>query len=65
MTEPTQRRIRRGFIEQYEREVVARYRSTGVSAARSNEELGVSESILYRWVGEFLDAKTPSDSPSY
>ena len=65
MTEPTKRRPRRRFSEEFKREAVALYRSSGVSAAQVSEELGVSESLLYRWAREYSDEKMPADRPSY
>ena len=44
MTEPTKRRPRRHFSEEFKREAAALYRSSGVSAAQVSEELGVSVS---------------------
>ena len=47
MTDSKNKRTRRQFSDEFKREVVALYRSSGVSAAQVGEELGVSESLVY------------------
>lgn len=64
MTDSKKKRARRRFSDDFKREVVALYRSSGVSAAQVGEELGVSESLVYRWAREYSDEKMPAERPS-
>ena len=65
MTDSKKKRVRRRFSDEFKREVVALYRSSGVSAAQVGEELGVSESLVYRWAREHSVEKMSADRPSY
>ena len=65
MTDTKKKRPRRRFSEEFKREAVALYQSSGVSATQLCVELGVSQSLLYRWAREFRDPQPPADRPSY
>ena len=56
MTDSKKKRARRRFSDDFKREVVALYLSSGVSV-QVGEELGVSESLVYRWAREYSDDK--------
>ncbi|MFY9468996.1 MAG: transposase [Solirubrobacterales bacterium] len=42
----------RRYSEEFKNEAVAFARSSGLSIARAAEDLGMSESTLYRWVSQ-------------
>ena len=53
MTDSKKKRTRRRFSEQFKREAVALFQSSGISTEQVSAELGVSSTILYRWAREF------------
>ena len=65
MTDTKKKRPRRRFSEEFKREAVALYQSSGVSATQLCVDLGVSQSLLYRWAREFRDPQPRADQPSY
>lgn len=65
MTDSKNKRVRRRFSDEFKREVVALLQGSGASAERVSTELGISTSLLYRWVRDARDDPPEADRPSY
>ena len=52
MTEPTRRRQRKRYTDEYKREAVELFQQSGVLAAQLSMELDVATNLLYRWSRE-------------
>ncbi len=53
------------FSEEFKRESVELFQGSGVSAEQVSAELGISTSLLYRWVCDSRDDPLEADRPSY
>ena len=65
MTDSKKKRSRRRFSEEFKREAVALYQSSGVSVPQLSVELGVSQSLLYRWARELNEVQPQAGRPTY
>ena len=65
MTDSKKKRTRRSFSKEFKREAVALFQGSGVSAEQVSAELGISTSLLYRWVRDARDDPPEADQPSY
>ncbi|MYC25125.1 MAG: transposase [Gammaproteobacteria bacterium] len=65
MTDTTKKRTRRGFNEEFKREVAPLFQGSGVSGEQVSAELGMSTSLLYRWGRDVRDDQPSLDRPSY
>ena len=65
MTDAKKKRTRRSFSEEFKREAVVLFQGFGVSAKQVSAELGLSTSLLYRWVRDARDDPPEADQPSY
>ena len=65
MTDAKKKRTRRSFSDEFKREAVAMFQGSGVSAEQVSAELGISTSLLYRWVRDTRDDPPEADRPSY
>ena len=65
MTDSKKKRTRRSFSDEFKREAVALFQGSGVSAEQVCAELGISTSLLYRWVRDVRDDPQEADRPSY
>ena len=65
MTDSRKKRTRRSFSEEFKREAVELFQGSGVSAKQVSAELGISTSLLYRWVRDARDDPPDADQPSY
>lgn len=65
MTDSKKKRTRRSFSEEFKREAVELFQGSGVSAEQVSAELGISTSLLYRWVRDSRDDPPVADQPSY
>ena len=65
MTDSRKKRTRRSFSEEFKREAVELFQGSGVSAEQVSAELGISTSLLYRWVRDARDDPPEADQPSY
>ena len=61
MTDSKKKRIRRSFSEEFKREAVELFQGSGVSAKQVSAELGISTSLLYRWVRDAQDDSAEAD----
>ena len=61
MTDSKKNRTRRSFSEEFKREAVELFQGSGVSAKQVSAELGISTSLLYRWVRDARDAPPDAD----
>ena len=62
MTEPTRRRTRKRYTDEFKREAVELFQQSGVSATQLSKELGVATNLLYRWSREL---HAPQTSAAY
>ena len=66
MTASKKKRTRRSFSNEFKRDAVALFQQgSGVSAEQVCVELGISPSLLYRWVRDARDDPPEADRPSY
>ena len=65
MTDSKKKRTRRRFSDEFKREAVALFESSGISAEQVSAELGVSTTLLYRWVRDSRADQPQAYRPSY
>lgn len=65
MTAPKPKTRRRRFSDEFKRQAVDLYQGSGLSVAEVSAELGISESVLYRWVRDLSPVDNPRQSGSY
>ena len=65
MADSKKKRTRRSFSEEFKREAEDLFQGSGISAKQVSAELGISTSLLYRWVRDARDDPPEADQPSY
>lgn len=65
MTAPKPKSRRRRFSDEFKRQAVDLYHGSSLSVAEVSVELGISESVLYRWVKEQTQVDTRRQHGSY
>jgi len=65
MIAPKPRRTWKHYSEEFKREAVALFQTAGITAAQVSAELGVSQSVLYRWQRELAVVQEQVERPSY
>ena len=65
MIDPKPRRTRKHYSEEFKRDAVALFQTAGITAAQVSAELGVSQSVLYRWQRELAVVQEQVERPSY
>ena len=65
MADSKKKRTRRSFSDELKREAVVLFHDSGVSAEQVSAELGISTSLLYRWVRDSRDDPPEADRPRY
>ena len=65
MIDSKKKRTRRRFSEEFKREAMALYQSSGISVPQLNVELGAYQSLLCRWVRELNEVQPQAGRPTY
>lgn len=60
MTEPTRRRPRKRYPDEFKREAVELFQQSDVSATQLSTELGVATNLLYRWSARQESVERPA-----
>ncbi len=63
MIAPKPRRTRKHYSEEFKRDAVALFQTAGITAAQVSAELGVSQSVLYRWQRELAVVQEQVERP--